>query len=174
MRRFFLLGLALTLTTPPVPGQASEHAAKPTGDVERNSTRQQNPSVTTPTANSETGQTNNRAANKPAKNDKPYSVRVTALPPKDWTDWVAWIAGIVLAGIGGAGVYFAIRTVRGIEKQWKMMKRQANLMERQANLMELPYLTWVDYGQWDSACWFDEDADQYHGENIVGSSSHSC
>lgn len=49
--------------------------------------------------------------------EKDHPVRITSLPPKDWSDWLAWGSGIALVLIGGGGVWLGLRTLRAIEKQ---------------------------------------------------------
>jgi len=143
-----LMGLALVLAPTPVPGQTSKRPTDTTSDVHDNTAREEKPTVSLPIVNSSTGKENNNSADKPPNNDKPYSIRITALPSKDWADWITWIAGIVLIVIGGAGVYFALRTVSAIEDQGKLMKQQANLMEQQVTLMQVPFRSWVKLDDW--------------------------
>ena len=133
--------LALILTSAPIPGQTAKHPAQTKSDIQGNPSRQQKPSVPPLVVNSAASQVYQNGANRPSGDDKPHAIRITALPPKDWTDWIAWLTGIVLTGIGGAGVYFAIRTLRAIEDQ-------AKLMVRQADLVQASFDQWVELTNW--------------------------
>lgn len=144
------LAFAFVVAVPPIPGQAPEHPAHPKGDIHSNPNEQQKPTIPPFVVNPATSQVNQNGANHPSGEDKQHSVRVTALPPKDWADWLAWFAGIVLTGIGATGVYLAISTLRAIRDQGDLMKRQADLMERQTGLMAVPYLQWLEVHKWHS------------------------
>jgi hypothetical protein len=124
--------LAFAVTSSPVPGQATKHAADTKSDTDNRSSSTQVVAPSSPVVNSGKTKIEQQSSHAVTSTDKPSAVRITELPPlplgKDWMDRVGWIASLILVAVGVRGVFLANRTLKGIERQASVMERQADHM----------------------------------------------
>jgi hypothetical protein len=131
------LFLAIVQTTSPVPRKAADN---PT-DASRNANSQASPdkpatAAPQPRADIEVPKENENTGSHPRADDAQKSLRITELPPvsvtRDWMDKTSWTFGAILVVVGIVGVCAAYRTLRAIERQARIMRRQTAHIARQA------------------------------------------
>jgi hypothetical protein len=128
--------LAVSQAATPVPRQAADITARSSQDVKQNPNAKQSPATApSPIPNATSPKDNEHTGKTPAKADTPESVFIaeTAAMPihKDWWDKAYVVFTGLLVIVGGLGVFFAIKTLRGIERQAHEMRRQRHEMRRQ-------------------------------------------
>jgi hypothetical protein len=136
--------LSVVQTSPPIPRQTTNSAAPRSQNRQENAKSAQAPTTAPVPAIAEKksigdqtngGKQGNEDTDHPITIGKLPTVTVNT-PRRDWADWGSWAFNLILVGIGGAGIYWAIRTVNATEKAAK-----AALLNAQAVIYtERPWL----------------------------------
>src|SRR5258706_11136783 len=123
----------LFVAVPPAPGQTSDQPTNKSGKPQGGSRGQKQPAeqISPPfapnpvaTPDTQRSRSEQKQGNNPVSISTVKPLDVRADIPKDWMDKLSWVFTAVLVLIGGAGVYAAIRTLRAIEQQARLMQQQ--------------------------------------------------
>ena len=134
----FAVLLSVMQAAPPVPRQTPNSTNQSTDKRQKKPSQHQDPIAQMPTPKNLTEKPVGEKAttDNPASPNTQQPIRVTELPTvsvtRDWMDKTSWAFGAILVGVGVVGVCAAYRTLRAIERQARIMRRQTAHIARQA------------------------------------------
>jgi hypothetical protein len=135
------LFLSAMQTAPPVPRQSADSANQDANKGQKEASQHQSPTAQAPTPKNlpEKAVSEKASTENPAIPNTQQPTRITELPPvsvtRDWIDKTSWTFGGILVVVGIVGVCAAYRTLRAIEQQARIMRRQTGHIARQAQSM---------------------------------------
>lgn len=155
--------LAVVQTSPPVPRQTTNGPSQTPSHSQKNASDNQYP-ISTATASGNASQrsvSNQQPTNNPTSPNAEQTVRVRELPSvsvsRNWADWILWGASGVLAVVSILGICVAIKTLKALKLQTRIMARQtvatrvaAQAAEKSVRLQEVAMRQWVKTSDWDA------------------------
>jgi len=139
----FAVLLAVMRATPPVPRQTSNSASQTSHTAQTNAAEHKNQIAPTPSTQDSSAKQSvgdKASADNPTSANTEQSVRVRELPSvsvsRDWIDVTAWMFSAILVAVGIVGICAAYRTLKGIERQAHIMKRQTAHIARQTTHLQ--------------------------------------
>jgi hypothetical protein len=138
MKFLILIALfAIVQTAPPVPKKATNSSTHTASEIRKSPATDQNPPAQAPSPlNASDFKTNQTTGNYQSAPNTEQSIRVRELPTvstsRDWIDKLSILFTGILVIVGSLGVCAAYRTLRAIERQARIMRRQTRHIARQA------------------------------------------
>src|SRR5256885_1357941 len=133
---YAVLAVLLTImqAVPPVPRHTSDEATSGSRKVQQNSGGQKASPPPAPVEPAPPTKPQQPSASAPSEPNGKQDIAIRELPPvsvsKDLWDLSGWGFGFVLMLAGILGVCAAVRTLRAIEKQARLMKAQEGILKQ--------------------------------------------